>query len=169
MDVAGGSKEGPVRDSDAAQVEDLTGFVQAPISPDVAEEWDGSPKNEPKCILPDIDIAELLDGCVRHEWLQKSKWVQRQAEGRSELLSSNGGPRLPQSRFAGRQWAFPCWLPLPGVERLDAIEAEVISRGREASLGLGWVRFGYVPVFLLDFREAPGRVLKPPGGVPGRS
>ena len=115
-------------DAPVDEGEDLTGLT-APILPGAVGGGDIPPQNGKVC------LAELMDGSVRREWFVKSKQLEREAEGRAGLLSSDGGPRLPESRFSAKPWAFACWLPLPDEELLDKIEAEVLSRGREGPLG----------------------------------
>ena len=124
----GPASEGPASDVAVDEGEELTDR-EVPILPGAAVRGDCPPQNG------QISLAELLDGSVRREWFVRSKRDEREAAGRAGLLSADGGPRMPESRFSGKPWAFDCWLPLPDVELLDRIEAEVLSRGREGPLG----------------------------------
>lgn len=111
----------------------VTGKVtscETPNSETSAEAGADSPQNESI-----IDIAELLDGSVRKNWLKKSKWVEREAEGKARLESVDKKLMLPAANFNGSPWACPCWLPLPDVGLLDKIEREMDARTREAPLG----------------------------------
>ena len=45
-------------------------------------------------------------------------------QGRSGLLSFDGGPRMQVAWFSARSWAHGCCLPMPSDKDLDAMESE---------------------------------------------
>lgn len=83
----------------------------------------------------DIDIGEILDGSLSSSWFAKDKRVERCEDGRSRLLSSQGGPKLQRAWFSGREWVHGCYLPMPRREELDVIERETRDLEMEGGPG----------------------------------
>ena len=83
----------------------------------------------------DVDVGELLDGSISDSWFVKNKRKERKEDGRSRLLSADGGPRLQRAWFSGRSWMHGCELPMPLREELIAMDFEMRSRDVEADDG----------------------------------
>ena len=82
-----------------------------------------------------VDIGELLDGSVSSVWFEKDRRIKRRKQGRSQLLAAEGGPRLQRAWFSGRPWAHGCWIPMPLLDELDAIERETRDLPMEGDPG----------------------------------
>ena len=82
-----------------------------------------------------VDIGELLDGSLSDVWFEKDRRMKRRQQGRSHLLAADGGPKLQRAWFSGRPWAHGCWIPMPLMEELDAIEEETRRLPREGDPG----------------------------------
>lgn len=83
----------------------------------------------------DVDVGELLDGSITDSWFAKDRRAERKEDGRSRLLSADGGPRLQRAWFSGRPWAHGCALPMPLQKELIAMDLEMRGRDVEADDG----------------------------------
>ena len=76
-----------------------------------------------------------MDGSLSSEWFSKDRREMRCADGRSRLLASDGGSRLQQEWFSGREWAHGWSLSMPMLDELGEIDFETRALSREAGPG----------------------------------